>query len=73
MPKKVPKNDLQTDQPYLYFEADNELDKFIWLDYETHTNVPFDELTEEQFYGPIVIWLPKAGYIDFYICKNDWK
>ena len=48
-PKKVLKNRFETDQPYLYFEPDNELDKLIWLDYETHTDVSFDELAEEQF------------------------
>ena len=68
----MPKNRQEVGQPYVFFEADTEEDKNIWLDYENHKGVPFDKLAKEKFYGPIAIKLLKHGFVDFFIRKTNW-
>ena len=67
-----PKTRQEMGQPYVFFEADTEEDKNIWLDYENHKGVPFDKLVKENFYGPIPIKLLKHGFVDFFIRKSNW-
>ena len=67
-----PKTRQEVGQPYVFFEADTEEDKNIWLDYENHKGVPFDKLAKENFYGPIAIKLLKHGFVDFFIRKSNW-
>ena len=67
-----PKTRQEMGQPYVFFEADTEEDKNIWLDYENHKGVPFDKLAKEKFYGPIAIKLLKHGFVDFFIRKTNW-
>ena len=67
-----PKTRQEMGQPYVFFEADTEEDKNIWLDYENHKGVPFDKLAEQKFYGPIAIKLLKHGFVDFFIRKSNW-
>ena len=67
-----PKTRQEMGQPYVFFEADTEENKNIWLDYENHKGVPFDKLAKEKFYGPIAIKLLKHGFVDFFIRKSNW-